>query len=279
MDFYYSSVGGKIPIIDDSPDAMALIHPGAGVGYGAVPRDYSVQPEAMFDDPSSMTIIDPSEYDARYDEDEANESSLEHLYLSGPGKTPRFENLDQNGQPYCWAFSSTHAVMMLRLAMNQPLVRLSAHAIGCKVMDFREEGGWSGLSAQFLREKGVPSVEFWKEKSMARSNDKSETWENAALHKVTEHWIDLTKKVYDQTMSMKAAATCLINRTPTPMDFSWWSHAVCAIRHVRIEPGSWGWLILNSWENWGRHGLGVIRGSKTNFMGAVSLRVTGASTN
>lgn len=273
MDFYK----GTIPIIDDSPDAVSLIHPGAGVGYGAVPRDYAVQPEAMFDDPSSMPLIDPSEYDARYDEDEERQSSLEHLYLSGPNGTPRFVNLDQNGQPYCWAYSTTQAVMLLRLLMNEPVVRLSAHAIGCKVMNFREEGGWCGLSAQFLRETGVPSVEHWKEQSMARSNDNPATWANAALHKVTEHWIDLTKKVYDQTMSLKAAATCLINRTPTPMDFSWWAHSVCGLRHVRIERGSWGWLILNSWKGWGRFGLGVIRGDKTKFMGAVALRVTGAS--
>jgi hypothetical protein len=43
---------------------------------------------------------------------------------------------------------------------------------------------------------------------------------------------------------------------------------------VRIEAGSWGWLMLNSWKGWGHHGLAVIRESEMMPMGAVAIRTT-----
>jgi hypothetical protein len=258
------------PILDD--DTPTDVWFPKGYRTGAVPRDFTVQPLAVGDAPAAMPLIDPSEYDARIAEQDATESSLEHVYLRAG-----WENLDQNGQGYCWAYSTSQAVMLLRSAMNLPHVRLSAHAIGCKVKNFQDQGGWCGLSAQFLREKGCPSVEKWAEQSMARQYDTAETWANAALHRVTEDWVDLTQKVYDQNLSKRQVQTCLLSNTPTALDFEWWGHSVCGVRMVKVEDGSYGWLILNSWKAWGRRGLGVIRGSKTEQMGAVALRVTGAS--
>jgi hypothetical protein len=168
--------------------------------------------------------------------------------------------------------------MLARLRDNQPPVRLSAHAVGCKVMNFREQGGWCGLSAQFLREHGVPSVEHWPEKSMSRSNDRPEVWANAALYKSEEYWIDLTKKVYDQLLSRNALATCLNNNDPCPIDLAAWGHSVCALRWVRVERGVFRPLILNSWKGWGRFGLAVLSGRFfDSLMGAVCLRTSAAS--
>jgi len=62
VDFYK----GVFPIIDDGPN-NDVSHP-PGVGFGAIPRDYSVQPETMFAPPSQMVLIPESEWDARYDE-------------------------------------------------------------------------------------------------------------------------------------------------------------------------------------------------------------------
>jgi hypothetical protein len=276
-DFYK----GTIPIINDDPKSMQLAFPDgedneeSAYGRGYVPRDYNEYPEEMFQHPNEMNLYDESEWDALYDEQEKNQSSIEHLYLRG-GK-PAFLNLDQNGQGFCWMYSSVHSIMLTRLINNQPLVRLSAHATACKLQNFQNRGGWCGQSAEGLRQFGVPSVEYWPEKSMSRQYDNAETWENAKLHRITEDWVDLTRPVHSQTMAKKSLATALFNNCPSPTDYAWWGHSVCAVRWVRIERGSWGPLILNSWAGWGRYGLGVLQGSKANFMGAVSTRVVGAA--
>lgn len=269
---------GTIPVLNDDPDSDDFAFPGR-VRFGATPRDYSAQPAEAFAPPADMPLIPESEWDARYDEQEARQSSLEHLYLRSGG--PAFVNLDQNGHGYCWSYSTGHAIMMLRLAMNLPPVRLNPHATAAIIKRGRDEGGWCGLSAQFAREHGY-AVEGtgpgqWPLHSRDLRHDTPELRANMALHKVTEDWVDLQRDVYDQNLTRAQLATCLLNGTPCPNDFSWWGHSVCAIRWVRIEKGSWGQLILNSWKGWGRHGLGVIQGDRTRTMGAVAARVTGAS--
>lgn len=168
--------------------------------------------------------------------------------------------------------------MLLRGVMNQPHVRLSAHAVACKIKSFRDEGGWCGLSAKFQREQGCPSVAFWPEKSMNRSHDRPEVWANAGLHRVSEEWVDLTRDVYDQTLTFDQVATCLLSRIPCALDYNWWAHSVCGMDLVEVESGSFGIRILNSWtDGWEDRGTSVLRGNKAIPDGAVALRVSGAS--
>ncbi len=261
-------------IIDDATDNDLLFHP--DLGRGLVARDYNIQPAGMMAMPDQIPIIPRSEWDARIDEQEEKQSSLEHIRMTGNGGQ-MIPALDQNGQGFCWAYSTTMAVMLVRAMNNQPYVRLSGHAIGCKVKNFRDEGGWAALSAQFHREHGCPSIAFWQEKSMARSNDNAATWDNAAKHKVTEDFADLTQSVYDQNLTVDQIASCLLQNIPVAVDYNEWSHSICAIRWVRIEKGSYGPKILNSWtDGWGDRGMGVIQRGWT-VDGAVAIGVTGGS--
>lgn len=256
-------------IIDDEPASAALAFP-PGVSRGLVPRDWKTHPAETFAPLTDLELIPRSEWSDRIKEKAAQKSRLSDLR--------NFAALNQNPQPYCWAYSTTTAVMLLRAVNNQPPVRLSAHAIGCKVMSFQERGGWCGLSAKFHREQGCPSVELWTERSMNRNNDRAETWANASLHKVTEDWADLTRQVYDQNMTFDQVATCLLSNIPVAVDMTWWAHSICAMDLVEVEPGSFGLLILNSWgDEWGERGTAILRGSKAIPDGAVALRVTGAS--
>lgn len=259
-------------IDDDTPDD-GLLNPvvdGEPKGRGYVERDYALYPAEMFDPPSGMSLIPRSEWPARIKEKAETKSRLSDLRW--------WPALDQDGQGYCWYYSTSGVVMLLRSVMNQPYVRLSAHAGACKVKNFRDEGGWCGLSAKHHREVGCPSVDFWPEKSMSRQHDKPETWANAALHKVSEEWVDLSRSVYDQNLTFDQVASCLLCNIPCAVDFNWWGHSVCAMDLVEVEPGSFGLLILNSWtDGWGDRGAGVLRGSKAIPDGAVALRVTGAS--
>lgn len=269
---------GSIPIYDPDVDEEALYPKGAT--FGLVPRDYSQDPESMFAPPREMTLIPESEWDARFDEQERLGSSLEHIYLSGPGGTPRFKNLDQNGHGYCWAYSTGHAIMLDRLRRNLPFVRLNPHATAAIIKRGRDEGGWCGLSAKFARENGY-AIEGnasgqWPLHSRDLRFDTPALRASMAKFKIDEDWVDLSRQVYDQNLTWAQLATCLLNNIPCPTDFAWWGHSVCSKRLVRIERGSWGLLIINSWLNWGRYGLGVLRGEKTKTMGALAIRSTTA---
>lgn len=276
MDYYKNS----IPIIDADGPTTDLSHP-TGVNFGYVARDYSLYPQEMFDPPSGIEIIPKTEWDARFDEQERTKSSLEHIFLNGPNGEPAFVNLDQNGDGYCWAYSSGTAIMLDRLKQNQPLVRLNPHGPAAIIKGGRNEGGWCGLSAKWSRENGYP-VEGtgpgqWPLHSRNLKYDTAACRAQMAKHKVQEDWVDMTRQVYDQNLTTLQVATCGFNNIPCPSDFNWWGHSVCQVRWVRIEAGSWGPLILNSWKGWGRYGLGVLRGSQAICNGGVAFRMTTAS--
>jgi hypothetical protein len=268
----------EILIDDDTPnDVLFPVIDGERKSHGYVERDYKQYPVEMFAPPSEIVLIPRSEWSARIKEKEEQKSRLSDIRRTGNKGQP-IPALDQNGQGFCWFYSNTGALMLNRAASNQPYVRLSAHAGACKIKNFRDEGGWCGLGAKFIREFGVPSVSFWKEKSMDRSNDNPETWKNALLHRVTEDYVDLTQDVYDQNLTFDMVITLLLSNVACPLDFNHWSHSVCGMDAVEVEPGSFGIRILNSWsDSWSEMGEGVLRGSKAIPNGAVAIRVTGAS--
>lgn len=242
---------------------------------GLVPRDMATDPPTMFAPPSEIPLIPRSEWDARIDEQEAQQSSLEHVWRRSGEPV-----LDQNGQGYCWAYSTAAAIMATRMAANMPRVRLSAHAVACKIKGFRDEGGWCGLSAEFARKTGYPSVDVWPEKSMSRSYDTAATWANADKHRVTEDWVDLAAShYYYQQLTFDQVATCLLLNRACPVDFNWWGHSVCALRLVRVEAGSYGLRIANSWTpQWGEQGFATLRGNKAIPNSALCIRSITAST-
>lgn len=272
-DFYKSN----IPIIDTEGPPTNLSHP-ADVQYGLVERDYELYPEPMFAPPSEIDLIPDSEWDARFDEQEEKQYSLEHIYLSGPNGTPAFVNLDQNGDGYCWAYSTGHAIMIDRLRRNLPPVRLNPHSVAAIIKNGRNEGGWCGLSAEFGESRGY-AVEGtgpgqWPLHSRDLRYNTPECRAEMAKYRIDESWIDMTRQVYDRNLTMQQCATCGFLNIPGPRDYNHWSHSVCGLRWVRIERGSWGQLILNSWKNWGRYGLAVLRGSKAICDGGLAIRST-----
>lgn len=274
MPSYYH---GLIPIIETDEPETDISHP-RDAKFGLVPRDYSTDPQTMFAPPSGLKVIEESDWDAYYDEQEAMQSSLEHLYLSGPNGTPAFKNLNQGADGYCWAYSTGHSIMLDRLRRNLPPVRLNPHATAAIIKRGRNEGGWCGQSAKFGRENGY-AVEGtgpgqWPLQSRNLKYDTPELREEMAKYKIEEEWVDLTQQLYDQNLTKAQVATCGLTSIPGPGDYNHWRHSVARVRWVRIERGSWGQLILNSWPNWGRHGLGVLRGSKAICDGALAIRLT-----
>jgi hypothetical protein len=119
----------------------------------------------------------------------------------------------------------------------------------------------------------VPTSEYWPQRSMSRSNDKPETWANAALHKNLE-WMDLAESGSEVKPQL---VTCLLLGIPVVTDFSWWSHSVLTIDLVSVNP--FRTRILNSWgDSWSENGTGILEGRKAIPDGALAVRVVSPST-
>lgn len=178
----------------------------------------------------------------------------------------------------CWGHSTVGCAQASRAIANQPYVPLSAYMVCAIIKRGRNEGGWCGLSAQFLREHGVCSQKLWPQGNRSLSLDTPEARANAALHKTTDEWVDLGRSVYDQNLTFDQVFTCLLMRIPVAGDFNWWSHSVMLCDPVEVEPDSFGIRMRNSWsDSWGEKGFSILRGSKANTNGALAIVTTGMS--
>ena len=99
-------------VIDASTNPDLLFDP--QYSRGAVPRDFAVDPIEMFAPPSEMVLIPRSEWSARIKEMEATKTRMSDL-LKGRGIEP----LDQNGQGFCWAYSTGMAIMAATFSFLQ----------------------------------------------------------------------------------------------------------------------------------------------------------------
>lgn len=247
-------------------------------GRGYVPRDYKESPREMWDPPTSLTKIPRTDWHDIIQDKKANKSNISDILIEK--KVPC---LDQGSVGYCWGHSSVGAVMAARAIANQPTVPLSAYAVCATIKKGRDEGGWCGLSAKFIREKGVPSQKLWPQgdRNYTKYQNDNSIWADAELHKSTEEWLDITRDVYDVQLTFEQLATCLLVNGPCPVDFNWWGHSVLACDLVEIESNSFGILIRNSWgEGWGQNGgFGVLRDNKAVPNSALCIRTTTISPN
>lgn len=274
MEFYK----GIIPIIRRSLDEGFIsgitgeTHP-----TGCVPRDFDEDPVEMGDSPAGMQLIDPSNYDAAWEEQEAMESSLLHMFLRN-GK-PAFEPLNQNPNGYCWAFSTGVACMLDRMKQNLPPIRINPTATAAIIKNGADRGGWCGLSCKFGREHGW-AVEGsgpgqWPGNTRNLRYDTPELRASMAQHKIVEDWYDLGRREYDQKLTQQQLFTLSFNAMPTALDYNRFAHSMGSLGVVRIERGHWGPLIIQSWPHYGYHGLAILAGMWPD--NAIAVRNTSPS--
>lgn len=270
-----------ITINDSNWQTFAAPPPGQGSpteGMGYVPRDFAKYPQGYLfcAKPFDLPLMTDDEIEAAIIAQETNKSSLQHLRdIAANGQ--RMPSYDQNGQGYCWAYSSTCAASLARIMAGLPYVRLSAHKVGCFVKGYRDQGGWNSQSVDHIAEHGVPSEDLWPAKSMSRSNDTPEMRANAALHKITE-WMDLAPR---GATARRQQATALLHNMPIATDRGWWGHSTCDVRLIawgpngsRMKTRTW-----NSWtDSWSDAGMGDIEGSRVDHDGAIAVRVVNPST-
>ena len=108
-----------------------------------------------------------------------------------------------------------------------PYVQLSPHAVACKIYNFTDRGAWGALSMDFISRSGIPSEEFWPQKSMNRRYDNDATWENAKNHRIIEGFVDLdVQHVSDAKLTFDQVASCYFQMIPVVTDVFWWGHSV-----------------------------------------------------
>lgn len=267
-------------LIDDDTEFDKFSLPDRATGL--IPRDYNANPPGYLEGVPTFSavnfpLISPSEWSARIKEMVAQKSRLSDIRLSGNAGQP-IPSLDQGQWGYCWAHSPTSAVMAIRAVNNQPYVPLSAFSVAAPIKNGRNEGGWGAQALERIQSVGVASQAFWPQQSANLSYGTAACWANAALHKVTEGWVDLDAVVYNRNLSFAQVMTLLLCRIPVVGDFNWWGHSVCLLDPVEVEPGSFGVRIWNSWgDGWGDRGMGVLRGDKAIPDGAVAPRAVTAS--
>jgi hypothetical protein len=271
-------------VIDDSNFAEhveANQANGQAFGRGYVPRDYGRNPVGSYAGvvPFNMSLIPRNEWASRIRDLVQSKSTYADLRSTG-NNGQSIKSLDQNGQGYCWAYSPAAAIVCCRLRDGQPYVRPSAHAVACKIKNFRDQGGWNPLAVEYAIKNGYPSILTWPEKSMNRNHDNAATWAEAANYKITDGWMDLTPPVYDRNLSFDQFFTCLLCRIPCPADYNWWGHSVCAVDPVEVDASlplsdirRWGVRIWNSWtDSWGQIGMGVLVGNRAVPNGATACK-------
>ena len=275
---------------------------------GLVPRDYTTHPLGTYPGEVGMRdvempVIPRAEWSERIRDQIAQGRRLSDFRAKGGPGGGVVPARDQNGKGYCWAHSGVSAMMLVRARDDMPYVDLSAYAVACTIKGYRDEGGWGAQGLDFLMQKGVPSSAFWAQQSMNRANDRPETWENAALHRFTEGWVDTGAAQYDRKVSFEQEVTAHLVCDPSVNDYNWWSHSVCGMDVVdgvslrdscRSESGklmssgefdaTWavddpvtggfGIRILNSWgDSWSEQGSGVLTGTKCVADGGAIPRV------
>ncbi len=259
-------------IIDDSTPNDLLFRP--EFGRGAEPRDNF--PPVTASPPAQMKLIPKSEWSDRIKEKKRLGSTN-----SAVRRRAGMKHAIQWSMPYCWAHSTTNAVMVRRALDGQEFVPLSAYSVACKLMNFKAKGGWCGYSLEFIKEHGIVPASMWPnnpEQGMSRSLDNPTNWGAAKQYLVTNDWVDLdAQHYYYQTLRFEQVATCLLNNEPCALDFNWWGHSVCGLDLEEPEPGDFGIRILNSWPEWGDDGEAVLRGSKAIPNSAVAVRAVTAA--
>ena len=255
-------------VVDDSTGSDILYPPGMGRGH-----DPDQVIPFMYAPPAEIPMIPEDEWPARIQERKKRKMGLRDLFNAG--KIGRVK--DQNGQGYCWAYSTVRTCEYVRAIQNYDYVPLSAHSVACKVKGFRDQGGWCGLSAQFIRANGVVPESKWPAKSMSRSLDTDDNWKEAAKYRIVEDFVDLSRPVYYQNLTWHQVVSCVLQNIPCSVDFNWWAHSVCAV-DVDLLDGEVVLDIDNSWTpSWGQNGTGKLRGSRKMPDGALATRLLNAA--
>lgn len=252
-------------IINDSTPLGVIVPDTHSTGLSLPPRRASMTGEEAYEgvaQPFPAELLIPrSEWQARIQELEATETGLDKLSIRAS-----LPCHDQDGIPYCWIHGPTHCMEIIRVVQNEPVVLLSATSVGCKIKNFRKQGGWGKEGLQYISDNGVCTQSDWPENKLDRQYDKPAAWEEAKKYEAMEWWV-LRDRNLDELVS------CLLRRIPVAGGYNWWSHEISNVAPVWLD-GTVAIRIRNSWGmGWGDNGFSILQGNKMLPDDAVAPRV------
>lgn len=250
MAFTSSLYPGEVVVHDGSPTSLFMPQHGEGRGLELPPlsspdgRRYGADAEPF---PAGL-LVPMSEMEARIREQEERKLRVSDLinHYGLPEK-------DQERTNYCWIYGVVQAQEVMRLRMNQPMVRLSAASAGARVKGFRNVGGWGLEAIKHLGLHGVNEEGDWPNATIDSRYDTPESRRKALDHRVTEWW-ELTPR------SMHELASLLLMGIPAGVGYNWWGHEVMAADPLWLD-GTLALRIRNQWKGWGSNNFGVLQGS------------------
>lgn len=259
---FKSKLSDNEPIIDGDFDGSLLLPDGMGKGYEA--RDFEKYPLGFSAPKAEVPLLPRDEWTDRIEEMERTESRITDL-TNFAGIVVK----NQGRTNYCWINGVTFAVEVIRAMQGLPYVPLSPASVGCKIKNFRNQGGWGIEGMEYIIEHGIVPEEHWPPNAQQRKYDRDESWNIAKDFKVIE-WMDV------EGYNMDLIMTILIDlKLPVPVGFSWWGHLVCAVDPVVLGRRQFGYRIANSWgTGWGENGYGILTERKASkFSEAIAPRV------
>ena len=252
-------------IIHDTISNDVLFDP--DMSRGMVPRDYTVHPPEMMAKPSEIPIIPRSQWRARIEEQEEQQSSLEHILRRANIKSKNQNQPRTKLWPYCWSYSTTGAVetCMVRDGGPDNYTELSAFGLAQQIMQGADKGGWCGLSAERIGKGGIPSAAVYPEwkTNWKTYRDDARVWEDAEKYKITYEFRDIAAgHFYFQNLDYDQLISCLLLNIPCPCDFDFWGHSVQMVRAVWLD-GEACPRGRNSWgDSFGDLGFFTLQGSR-----------------
>lgn len=257
----FKSALGNMPVIDDSNYQQFVTEP-PGQSRGLIPRNYELIPYGSmpFAPAAEMDEIPRSEWKDRIEEAEKNKTRIVDLCdaVGSPVKNQASTN-------YCWINAVIRAMEIVRVIQNEPLIPLSSASIGCKIKNFKNQGGWGLEGVQYAVKHGAVPMSMWPNAAIDRKYDTPAANAERTKFKIIE-WEDLPN-------TFEAVMTRVLRNIPCPVGYNWWGHEVCAVAGVVISADKYGIIIDNSWGNWGDRGRGVLNESKGRPDDAQSPRV------
>jgi hypothetical protein len=120
---------------------------------GYDPSTVDERTREMLAKPSEIKVIARSEWPDRIKEAEKNKSRISDIL-----RRRKIPSTDQNGHGYCWGYSTTGCIIVVRALNNQPYKKLNGHSICAPIKNGRNEGGWCGLSGKYAMEIGIAEM-------------------------------------------------------------------------------------------------------------------------
>lgn len=239
---------------DDTPEEAHAAPDGYGKGWtGASESGYG---DSLSDFPDEL-LIPESEWQARIEEREANGWQLSQQMIAAglPCK-------DQAQTQFCWCNAPVHALEIIRVQQNEPMIPLSPASVACPINGFRNQGGWDNDAITRLQKFGAVPSSSWPPNAIDRRYYTKANMAAAVNFEVVK-WVKLKPRNINQAVSL------LLNDKPVPMGLPWWEHEVTGYDAVWVN-GQIGFRPRNSWGmKYGHLGFFILQGSKMQFGTAV----------